>query len=133
VASANAPRRHQLKFTVMAGPYGVCRFSPHAAIPEWALAGEFFSITSTPQELSIVCDSGRIPAKVLAEHGWSCFKIEGPIPFDITGVLAACIDPLAAAGIGIFAVSTFDTDYVLVKTAHLDRAKSALRAAGHEV
>lgn len=133
MASANLRRRHQLKFTVLAGPYGVCRLSPHAAIPEWAFGAEFFSITNTPEELSIVCDSAQIPSKIRAEHGWGCLKIEGPIPFETTGVLAGCLDPLAAAGIGIFAVSTFDTDYILVKSAHLERAKSVLRAAGHEV
>lgn len=133
MGTANAPGCYRLKFTVMAGPYSVCRLPSQAAIPEWAMAGEFFSITHTPQELSVVCSTQHLPEHVPAEHDWACLKIEGPIPFDISGVLSACLDPLAAAEIGIFAVSTYDTDYVLVKTGHLENAKQALRDAGHEV
>ena len=133
MASASVPRRHHLRFAVLEGEYSVCRLGAHDAIPAWAQSGDFFSITCTPQEVSIVCETRNVPADVRAEHGWACLKIEGPIPFELTGVLSACLDPLAAAQIGIFAVSTFDTDYVLVKATSLERAKEVLRAAGHEV
>lgn len=133
MASASALKWKYLKFTVLAGPFSVCRLAPQASIPDWAVAGDFFSITHTPHELSIVCDTSRLPADVQAEHGWACLKIEGPIPFDVTGVLSASLDPLAAAEIGIFAVSTFDTDYILVKAIQLERAKQVLREAGHEL
>lgn len=117
----------------MPGPYSICRLGPLEPIPDWALAGEFFSITHTPQELSIVCGAEHIPAGVTAELGWACLQIQGPIPFDLAGVLTCCLGPLADTDIGIFAISTFDTDYILVRTDCLESAKQALRQAGHEI
>lgn len=117
----------------MEGPYSICRLGPNDPVPDWALASEFFSINHTPHELSIVCSADYLPPTVPAEHDWACLQIEGPISFELSGVLDACLRPLARAGICIFAVSTFDTDYILVKTDCLEQAKVALRNAGHEI
>ena len=109
----------------------VCRLPADQPVPEWALAGSFFSVTRTSDELSIACEDGRVPEGIRAEHGWTGLKLEGPFPFSMTGVLASFLEPLAAAGISIFAVSTFDTDCVLVKSEMLSRAVEALQACGH--
>ena len=85
------------------------------------------SVTRTAHELSIVCPSGAVPAAVACEAGWTAFTVEGKLEFSAVGVLAAILNPLAEAGISILSISTFDTDYVLVRTATLDAAKAALR------
>lgn len=110
----------------------VCRLDPHAEAPAWA-RGVFVSITRTPEELSIVCEEANVPGDVRAERDWRAMQVAGPIPFEMTGVAAALTTPLAAAGISVFLIATFDTDYVLVKREALDRAIDALRAAGHDV
>lgn len=125
--------RH-LHLTILAGEFAVCRLSPEAAtIPTWAFAGHWFSLTRTDAELSVVCPASLVPDEVQAERDWCMLRLTGPFPFDLTGVLAAILAPLAAATIPIFALSTFDTDYVLVKTPDLARAAVALREAGHQV
>jgi hypothetical protein len=121
-----------LRYRVLPGRFAICRLTPDAAVPEWATASKFFSITRTADELSIVGEDERVPAGVLSEGGWACIQLEGPIPFELTGVLAAVLNPLAAAGIGIFAVSTFDTDCILIKADRLRSAEEALHQAGHK-
>lgn len=112
----------------------VCRADSDAAIPAWALEGRLLCITRTPDELSIVCREDRVPenlAGIKAEYGWTALQLEGPFPFTMTGVLASFIQPLADARIPIFAISTFDTDYVLIKDEDREQALTALDAAGH--
>jgi uncharacterized protein len=121
-----------MRLQLLPGNLAVCRLDPRDPIPAWA-AADFFSITRTADELSIVCDSHAVPEGVRAGVGWCALKIEGPLDFALTGILVSIASPLAATGISIFAVSTFDTDYILVKKDKLDRAIDALRAAGHEV
>lgn len=111
----------------------MCRLDPAAAVPSWAIGGAFHAIVRTPAELSIVCSSDDVPAGVRAEKEWRCFSLAGPIAFDETGVLASLAAPLAAADVGIFTISTFDTDYVLVPGRKLEAALLALEAAGHRV
>ncbi|MFZ5494770.1 MAG: ACT domain-containing protein [Verrucomicrobiota bacterium] len=112
----------------------VCQLAAEAPIPEWAAtARSFVSITRTKEELSIVCTEDLPPSAVKQESGWRMFKIEGPLDFGLTGILASVLDPLAKAGVSIFAISTFNTDYVLVKADRVDAAIHALRAAGHAV
>lgn len=123
----------KLKFRQMPGRFAICRLAPVSAIPEWGIGGAFVSLTRTADELSIVCPEDRVPQNLKAERGWTCFKLEGPFAFSQTGVLASFINPLAERGISIFAVSTFDTDYVLVKEEFASRALNALREAGHSV
>ncbi len=105
-------------------------------MPEWAAGGEFFCVMRTADELSIVCPETRIATAhegVLVEGGWVALKLEGPFPFAMTGVLASFVQPLAEEGIPIFALSTFDTDYVLIKSENLEGALEALGVAGHEM
>lgn len=109
----------------------VCRLEPTAPVPEWAWSGSLASVSRTPEELSVVCAEDLVPVGVLAERGWRGFKVEGPLAFAMTGVLASLATPLADAGVPIFALSTYDSDYVLVPVAHLDRALGALTGAGH--
>ena len=92
----------------------------------------FLSITRTANELSIVCEEKRVPPGVQVELDWAALRLQGPFPFEMTGVLVAILNPLATEGIGIFAISTFDTDYVLVKTDRVQAADEALRRVGHE-
>lgn len=120
------------ELTLLPQCLAVCRLAPGAPLPGWA-AGELLAITRTATELSLVCDQAGVPAGVTAESGWRALRVAGPLDFSLTGVLAALAVPLAAAGVSIFALSTFDTDYVLVKEAALPAALEALRRAGHRV
>ena len=121
-----------MRLQLLPGNLAVCRLGPRDPIPAWA-AGDFFSITRTAEEFSIVCDSRAVPDGVRAETGWRALKVEGPLDFALTGILVSIASPLAATGISIFALSTFDTDYMLVKNDKLDSAIDVLRVAGHEV
>ena len=115
------------------GSYAICRLASGDSLPPWVMHGAFFSVTRTPAELSVVCDVASVPAGVKAEGPWSALVVRGPLDLNITGVLAGLATPLAAAGISIFAVSTYDTDYVLVRNHDMDRAVRVLRAAGHSI
>ena len=117
----------------MPGRYAVCRLEPHAQIPDWARGPLFVSITRTPDELSIVCEEAAVPPGHRIEAGYAMLMIEGPLAPEMVGVLASLITPLAEAGVSIIAISTFDTDYVLVRAARLEAAIGAIRAAGHSV
>ena len=124
--------QHKLKFSRVPGSFAVCRLPAKSAVPAWGLRGEIFSVVSTADEVSVVCPQAQVPSGVKHEQGWTCLKIEGPFPFSQTGVLSSFLQPLAEQAISIFALSTFDTDYVLVKQESLEKALAALRAAGHE-
>ena len=119
--------------TLLPDTFAICRLEANAVVPSWATAGSFFSITRTAEELSIVCLQSLVPDGIRCERDWRCFKLAGPIPFTMVGVLASLVQPLAKAGISVFAVSTFDTDYNLVKSADLARTIAALRKCGHAV
>ncbi|MGB8012035.1 MAG: ACT domain-containing protein [Terriglobales bacterium] len=115
----------------------MCQLASDAAIPAWALECRFFCVVRTCDELSIVCSEDvcsedRIPDGA-RERGWVALKLEGPFPFSMTGVLASFLQPLAMAQIPIFAISTFDTDYVLIKHESFAAAVAALGSAGHEL
>ncbi|HMP57742.1 MAG TPA: ACT domain-containing protein, partial [Gemmatales bacterium] len=102
-------------------------------VPAWATAGDLFSVTRTADELSVVCRQEAVPEGVVCERGWRCLRVAGSMPFTLVGVLASLTTPVARAGVGVFAFSTFDTDYLLVKEADFTKAVVALRAAGHVV
>lgn len=123
----------QLTLSVLDDLFSVCRLAPDARIPHWLPTKGFVSVTRTADELSVVCPGDAVPESVRAEGGFCALKIEGPLDFSLTGILAAVAVPLAGAGISIFAVSTFDTDYVLVKKSGLEKAVSLLQASGHAV
>lgn len=118
---------------VLPETYAVSRLGPDATIPHWADGEGFVSISRTGEELSILCEAERVPDGVRVDAGWSGFQFVGPFAFEETGIAAAVLEPLAAVGIGIFLVSTFDTDYLFVKTENAGRAAEALTAAGHVV
>jgi hypothetical protein len=115
------------------GSYAICRLAPGDSLPPWAVHGAFFSVTRTPAELSVVCDVARVPSGVKAEGPWSVLAVRGPLDLNITGVLAGLATPLATAGISIFAVSTYDTDYLLVRDHDMARAVRVLREVGHDI
>jgi hypothetical protein len=123
-----------LTLSALPDRYAVCRFDAGSAIPHWAVqpAG-FCSITRTDDELSVVCAEGRVPSNVAAERGWRGFKLEGSFDFAQTGILKSVLDPLADARVGIFTLSTFDTDYVLVRDGQYEQAVTALTRYGHTV
>jgi hypothetical protein len=125
-------QRHHLKFRLLPGPYAIVRLAPDAPVPTWATRGEFTSITRTADELSVVCPSGNLPQDVQSPHRWICLKLQGPFPFSLTGVLLSFIEPLSTKGIPIFAISTYDTDYVLIQE-EFAWALDVLRDAGHEL
>jgi hypothetical protein len=111
----------------------ICRLERNAPIPEWALTGGFSSITRTGQELSVVCLQDRVPLGIPKQEGWKALQVEGPLDFSLTGVLASLTAPLATEGISVFAISTYDTDYLLVKEEQLEGAIQALREEGYEI
>ena len=125
------PGRRQLKFRWLPGAYTIVRLDPEATVPEWATKGVFSSVTRTADELSIVCPAEKVPANLSSECHWICFKLEGPFPFSQTGVLLSFIEPLSSNGVPIFAISTYDTDYVLVREEFMGEAQQALGTAGH--
>lgn len=122
-----------LRLVVEPGELAVARLAPDAEVPTWATAGTFTTVTRTPAELSIVCAADAVPGDVTAQAGWRVLRLEGPFAFELTGILAAVLTPLAAAQVPIFALSTYDTDWVLIPGARLGDAVAALRAAGHAV
>jgi hypothetical protein len=122
------------RFSVMKGTWAVVRLGPTVMTPSWAAdAPGFVSITRTHEELSVVCPASAVPDDVRVESGWAILRLEGPFAFQQVGILASFAAPLAAASISLFAISTFDTDYILVKSADLPAACEALTAAGHEL
>ena len=122
-----------MELTLLRLPLAVCRLDPASEIPEWARKGPFFSLTRTPEELSLVCQDGDVPAGIHAERDWRAYRLKGPIPFTAVGVLSSLVAPLARSGISVFAISTFDTDYLLVRHADVKKATLALREDGHAV
>ena len=119
--------------SLVPGRLAICRLDDQAPIPEWSPRGEVVSITRTRDELSIVCDADAVPEDVPADRDWIALKVAGPMELSTVGVLAAITGPLSRAGISLFAVSTFETDYILVKAADLENARMALERAGHSV
>ena len=122
-----------LTLSILPVPLSICRLPAAAPIPAWALTGEFYSITRTNDELSLVCPEASVPGDVPAESGWRGLKVEGPLDFTLVGILAGLAGALAQAGISLFAISTYDTDTILVKEARLSEAVKALSAAGYGI
>ena len=130
----------RLPLALLDEPLAVCRLDPDAPAPAWALASRPVSVVArTAAELSLLVAERSVPPEdarepgLRVEGGWRAFMVRGPLPFDLVGIFASLAQPLAEAGLSIFALSTFDTDYLLVKAGDLDRARAALEAAGHLV
>jgi hypothetical protein len=117
---------------LLTGSYAIVRLASDALVPDWATKGEFTSVSRTAEELSIVCSTDNLPPEVHSPHRWICLKLEGPFPFSQTGVLLSFIEPLSEKNIPIFAISTYDTDYVLIQEKFIS-ALALLREAGHEL
>jgi uncharacterized protein len=118
------------------GIFAVAQLPADAAVPDWAHKSAFYTCSRTLDELSIVCLESNLPATqegVHIERGWACLMLQGPFEFSLTGVLLSVLEPLAFAQVSVFAISTFNTDYVLVKVESLARAAAALKAAGHRL
>ena len=122
-----------LRLQVLAERFAVCRLPPDAPLPPRPKACGLWSVTLTGRELSVVLPEAAAPAEHPAERGWRALEVAGPLDFSLTGIMASLSGALAAAGVSLFVVSTYDTDYVLVRDADLARAKAALQEAGHEV
>jgi hypothetical protein len=122
-----------VELRVLEGRYAVCRLAPDDPVPAGLLEGRFGSVTRTGAELSIVCAESRAPRGPRRETGFRCLEVVGPLDFSLTGILSSLTSPLAAAGVAIFVLSTFDTDYVFVRESQLAAAIRALTGAGHRI
>ncbi len=111
----------------------VVRLGPGAEVPGWAESSSLFSVTATARETSVVCAMRSVPNKAKAAGPFTAFAVQGPLDFALTGVLVSLLQPLAEAGIAVFTISTFDTDWVLVPVGDAERAAEAWDGAGHEV
>jgi hypothetical protein len=123
-----------LELQALSARFAVVRLPAGAGLPWWAArGGEFLSLTRTPSETSVVCEEQFVPAESQAEHGFRALRVKGPLAFHLTGILATLAAPLSDAGVPIFVVSTFDTDYVLVRERNFGTAVATLKQAGHSV
>lgn len=122
-----------MRLRLLPGSYAVARLDPSTTLPPWATSGGFWSVTRAGSELSIVCAEAAVPSEVTAERGWRALAVAGPLDFAVTGILHDLTAPLARAELSVFAISTYDTDYLLVRAATVEDAVAAMRAAGHVV
>jgi hypothetical protein len=127
-----ATTRH-LELSLLPERFAISRLAADSPLPAWATQGPFFSVTHTGEELSIVTELSRVPVGVQSQPGWRVLKVHGPFVLSEIGVLAALTAPLAEAKISLFAVSTFDTDYLLLASETLPAAIAALEQAGHSI
>jgi hypothetical protein len=128
-------RNHHLNLILLPGPYAVCRLPPDV-VPAWAtlpLPEHLVSITRTSNEVTVVCPADAVPAGVRCEKGWQCLRVAGTLDFSLVGVLASLLVPLAEAGVSVFCLSTFDTDYILIREQDLPRGTEAWQVAGHAI
>src|SRR5262249_5519366 len=133
----------KLTLSILPETLAICRLDPASSIPDWATRGAFSSITRTADELSIICPQMDVPHNIpelredsdktgpVVEKNWRCFKVAGPLDFALTGVMSSLVSPLAHAGITVFAISTYETDYLMVRAVSLDHAVRVLRLADH--
>ncbi|MCJ7806707.1 MAG: ACT domain-containing protein [Clostridia bacterium] len=119
----------KLTLSIMHEKLGICRLESGLPLPDWVGGSKnFYAITGTADETSIVCREDLIPAGLLSENNFRALKVNGPLAFSLTGILASLLNPLAAAGISVFAVSTYNTDYILIKEKNLEQAIGLLSA-----
>jgi len=123
----------RLELTLLPERFAISRLTADSPVPSWATQGPFFSVTRTGDELSVVTELSLVPAGVQSQPGWRVLKVHGPFVLSEIGVLAALATPLAEGKISLFAVSTFDTDYLLVASETLSAATAALERAGHTI
>jgi len=121
-----------LVLSVLSETFTIHKLSPDVSIPEEILKSNYYSVSKTENELSVVCSELIEVQSLQSSKGWKCIKVKGPLDFNLTGILASISDILAQANISIFAISTFDTDYILVKSQDLSSARTKLRLAGYK-
>ncbi len=119
-------QKNKLTLQILKPKMAICRFPPDETLPGWVEDRPFISVTRTPDELSLVCVEEWVPSDVKTERNWRMIKVKGPLNFSLTGILSSLISPLSDAGIAIFVLSTFNTDYLLLKEENLNRAISIL-------
>lgn len=122
-----------INLTILKDRLGICRLDPSGPVPAWATAAPFFSVTRSSRELSVVCSEQSIPEGTPVFRGWRALKVKGVLSPSEIGVIASLAEPLRLAKIPIFVLSTYDTDYILVRDRHLKKAVLALSEAGHRV
>lgn len=122
-----------ITFCVLKNIFAVCRFNGDSPIPHWFQNNGFYTVTKTDDELSIVCEQQAVPEGVKCEKNWRILKIDGVLDFSLVGILASVSTILANEKISIFVISTYDTDYILVKENDFESAVAALKSAGHIV
>jgi len=123
----------KLSLKILPDRMAVCRFEPSAPLPDWFDQPGFYSITRTAEELSVVCNEERVPLGTESETGWRCFQLLGPFNFSEIGIISSLTHPLTESGVSVFVISTFDTDYLMVKEKDFARAIDVLTAQGHQV
>ena len=122
----------RLELIVHDGRYALAHLPAEVLFPDWA-RGEFAAVLRSRRRTTVVCEAGAVPADIAAQAGFRCLEIGGEFELDSVGVLAAVVQPLAAAGISVFGYSSWDTDHVLIQDADLELALSVLAEAGHSV
>lgn len=127
------PCERRFELSLHAEHLAITRLAAGASLPPWATAGPFFSVTRTADELSVVCARQNVPEALRSKTQWRALKVRGPLVLSEIGVLSALAAPLAEAKISLFAISTFDTDYLLVDSEQVSAAIAALERAGHAV
>lgn len=120
-----------LTLQLLLNNFAICKLAPDMEIPSWLNSSSLFSITRTSDELSIVCEDSIVPPGICTESGWACLKVVGTLDFSLIGILASLINPLVEAKISIFALSTYNTDYILIKKDQVDKAIEVLKRYGH--
>lgn len=133
VAQSRAGTPDRLKFTTSPIQLSVCRLDSRDPIPSWGSGGRVWSVSRSDSELSIVCEASRVPAGVVRSGPWRALIVQGPLDQELVGILASITATLAAAQVPVFAISTYNTDWVLVPEDRLRKALAALRAAGHQL
>lgn len=123
----------KLRMSLFKENFGISRLKAEASIPEWSKTGPFYSITKTTEELSMVCLQHAIPSYIKCERDRRLLKVEGPLDFSLIGIISAISTALAKRGISIFTISTYDTDYILVKNNDIDKAIETLIEVGYEI
>ena len=126
-------KQRQLQLSLLKDKYGICTLPNTAPIPDWALTQSLASITRTEKELTIVCRLEILPSQYQSDLKWRCFKIDGSFDLNQIGVISSISSPLADAGISIYVISTYDTDYFLIQEQNLEKTISVLSSSGHYI
>lgn len=122
-----------LTLLLLDGEFKICRFSAETPPPSSIFSADWYTLSKTDDELSVVIGVSAEFECDTVEDGWAMFKLLGPFAFDLTGIVAGISKVIAEANIGIFVISTYDTDYIMIKQANLDTATKALVGAGYRV